>query len=386
MPNLAPGKATHAWQEWKYEQVQEHRDILLELGAVKAAYHDLHQKCFSDTAQQPSDEFRSPTLDLDVLSMATSDPTGSQKAADPKTLAASRLTTRSSIEDLGVRSRTSGDQSDLDEFAAPSAKPVVITGEPLRGQTDLIPPVPTHTQPDEASLSTVNSSDSDPSQRRLALSIERTSPNNRKIEPWPPAPQDTYPRVSSSFSSPTSQQIRRTKKKQGSLDFGDDRSPALFQSSSDRLRASPIQISSSSDHPEMTEKDKVLHLERERRLVLKQLDVANTKFSALQVANENLQDELEAEKYSLIELRKQCNQEVQHLQFTANDLYDANYKLKVQLDEANEHVANLKEENANVNRDCQGQDRELKQMTHRMQQLEAQLLQDHPEWEGRIRI
>lgn len=86
------------------------------------------------------------------------------------------------------QSRVSGasrDQSDLDEFAAPRAKPVVIMGGSLRGRTNPFPPIPKNPQLSDVSLSTMSSADSYPAQTRLV------SPRRERF-----LPEDNEPRPS----------------------------------------------------------------------------------------------------------------------------------------------------------------------------------------------
>lgn len=82
-------------------------------------------------------------------------------------------------------SNTSRDQSDLDEFAAPRAKPVVIMGGSLRGRVNPFPPMPQNPQLSDVSLSTMSSSDSYPAQTRFV------SPRRERFLPDDDEPRPT---------------------------------------------------------------------------------------------------------------------------------------------------------------------------------------------------
>lgn len=81
-------------------------------------------------------------------------------------------------------SSNSRDQSDLDEFAAPRAKPVVIMGGSLRGRAHPFPPVPVNPQLSDVSLSTMSSGDSFPAHTRLVSPRrERFPPDEEEARP-----------------------------------------------------------------------------------------------------------------------------------------------------------------------------------------------------------
>lgn len=104
-------------------------------------------------------------------------------ATDSETSVAS--SSRKPIEKRQSRvSSTSRDQSDLDEFAAPRTKPVVIMGGSLRGRMNPFPPLPKNPQLSDVSLSTVCSGDSYPVQLRLVSPRrERFLPDDDESRP-----------------------------------------------------------------------------------------------------------------------------------------------------------------------------------------------------------
>lgn len=80
-------------------------------------------------------------------------------------------------------SSNSRDQSDLDEFAAPRAKPVVIMGGSLRGRANPFPVSSKNPQLSDVSLSTMSSGDSYPAQtRHVSPRRERFLPDDEEAE------------------------------------------------------------------------------------------------------------------------------------------------------------------------------------------------------------
>lgn len=107
-------------------------------------------------------------------SMATSDSETSIASVARKPIAHRQTRIRS----------LSRDQSDLDDFASSRSKPVVMVGGSQRGRTHPFPPLPMNSQLSNASVTTVSSSESYPTQTRLlSPRRERFPPEFEEVRP-----------------------------------------------------------------------------------------------------------------------------------------------------------------------------------------------------------